>query len=218
MKRILAATFVMALGLPAMAQSIHGIPTRGFHASQRQVVQQAMDTLKSFSPDLVVTRHLNLVRPYSHVKHYVREMRYDGNYNAYGYTRNKRVIWLTGLLFSHHGRRPANIAATILHEADHHRYGPHSASSTADIYDNGPFGIAAYYLLKYFHQPGRKTNERWQAASLALARKTYNITSQIAKQRIQVAYEKNKFPQLTGNDPRTLSPSANANLRPENRR
>jgi hypothetical protein len=86
-----------------------------------------------------------LITPYNEVLQFTSLYIPGGSAQLLGSTTSgsgRRPVKLYDLLFA----QPAVIMRTVmLHEADHHRFGAHTCGQGADLDDNGPFGVGAYY-------------------------------------------------------------------------
>jgi hypothetical protein len=112
-------------------------------------------------------------------------------------TPYKGPIWINSIAFTGYGGGAQPVLMEgILHEGDHHIYGPHTCGTSADQDDNGPYGVTSYYMVRLLRQSTNlDASQRNQVASNALSRAQNNICAAAAKTRIQNAYFYGQFPQ-----------------------
>jgi len=171
----------------------------GFDQTNKNIIIDALNNIYNNNFGFHLPNNSGWVDPYNEIIGYIRYIFDTTRDDVWGYTTGNGYMWMSYRLIidGYYGSFGiASIMQNILHEADHHRYGSHSCGSGADVDDNGPFGVAAYYLMKLYHNsPTLDENQRNQAASLGLGRAYNNMCgNQDALNRVLYAYTSNVFP------------------------
>jgi hypothetical protein len=104
---------------------------------------------------------------------------------------------MTGTVWLNFNNQIGFLMPTLLHEADHSRYGHHTCGAGADVDDLGPYGVDAYYSLQlYWNSQNMDPVQRAISASNATSIANYGFCGNLdARARIMAAYEHGVFPQ-----------------------
>jgi len=198
---VLLAAFLV--GFPASAQVDYGYHVHSGHgnvwingafvADGRSVtIKFALDRLSENQLPfyLYSGAHIN---GYAEVANFIDMLIPGYRPGALAYTYAQGNVWLTDELFN--TLSPSAFMVTLVHEADHRRYGGHTCGEGADADDNGSYGVDAYYSAKLYRESTGMDGHmiHWAAAN-ALEIANYRVCGNtVARDRILAAFYNGVF-------------------------
>lgn len=189
-----------------------GIMLKCFSTERKKELMRAMDFIAAEEIGQIPNNFSST--PWRHIKKYIESLNDMGSstiqnvakvetfgaskdhgptvlaFNVYGTDAISSAMYLYPLLFTHHegmgNLESIFIGITLLHEADHSRFGPHTSGEKADKMANGPYGTGIKYLInvwKYGHKTLDLDNEQLRMIHSEISGK---ITDKISNESEQL--------------------------------